>query len=127
MADALLPLVVIVGFMAIGWCFRTRGWWIPAAASAIAGFGLITTIPEIKHDVGGIGAMGAGVQMLAGLGLFGVAALCSAIGALVRRAVVRARAAESQAAGPELPVATVVAGGSGRSQDAVAGAVRPLR
>jgi len=121
MADIALLLGVIVGFVAILWCFRTRGWWIPAAASTIAGFELLATIPESDGDVGGIGAMAAGIQMLAGLGLLGVAVLCFAIGAVVRRAAVKPAA--EQAATPQLPVATVVAGGAERSQDSSARAV----
>jgi hypothetical protein len=89
MADIALLLGVIVGFVAILWCFRTRGWWVPAAASTIAGFVLLTTIPESDGDVGGIGALGAGIQMFAGLGLFCVAVLCFAVGAVVHRAAAK--------------------------------------
>ena len=122
MANIVIPLGVIVGLAASLWCFQTRGWWIPAAASTLAGFALLTSIPENHGDVGGIGALGAGIQMLAGLGLFGVAVICFAVGAIVHRA--SAKEVPEQAARPQLPVATLVAGGDGRSQDSSARAVR---
>ena len=90
--------------------------------ASITGFVLLTTIPVTDGDVGGIGALGAGLQMLTGLGLLCVAVLCFAVGAVVRRAA--EKEAARQPARPQLPVATVVAGGTERSQDSLARAVR---
>jgi len=112
MADVVFLLGLLVGFLAIVWCFRTPAWWVPAAGSFTAGLVIVSSIPKSDGDVGGLGALGAGLQMLAGLGLFGVAVVCLVVGAIVRREIVKAAAV--QAAKPQLPVATVVAGGSER-------------